>query len=247
MTIGQMTKQSENQIVPENVKCLSSRVKKMIVESFAAALTVATNDPNSSTYDKLVNSIVFDSTGTNRLKSFKVFSNDNVQFVALHLTNYNETNEVLAIASVNNIVSAYNNNLASSIPVSMITYPRETYVDIEYEVFTHKENIKFLTLNVKAIKSDATYVTNTYYIDIATMNISVSDSLQEFTPFIQWEKLDDPTDEEENGENTEIETPEQNGGENIVDQPNDDELPTTGTDSSYETGEQTENMPPLNG
>lgn len=194
MTIGKMSTSLPE--IPENVKCLSTRVKKMIIESFAAALTVATNDPTATTYDKLVNSIVFDSTGNNRLKSFKVFSNDNVQFVALHLTNYNETSEVLAIASVNNIVSAYNNNLASSIPVSMITYPREVYNNIDYEVFTHKENSKFLTMNVKSYKEDGTYVTNTYYIDVSTMNISMSDSLSEFTPFIQWEKIeeDDTTD-----------------------------------------------------
>lgn len=222
-----MTTINQIQEIPENVKCLSSRVKQMIIESFAASLIAATNDNTDVNYDKLVNSIVFDSLGKNCLKGFKSFSNSTSQFVIIHLSNYDELYEHLVLASYNNIVSAYNNNLASKIPVSMISFPKDTYKNIEYEVFSNKVNTKVLTLNVKAYKNDGEALTGTYYIDTSTSTISVSESLIELKPQLVWEKMAEDTDTD--GDGDDVVTEDNNGDEVIGDEPTDDNLENNDT------------------
>ncbi len=219
-----MTTINQIQEIPENVKCLSSRVKQMIIESFAASLITATNDNTDANYDKLVSSIVFDSLGKNCLKGFKAFSNSTSQFVIIHLSNYDELYEHLVLASYNNIVSAYNNNLASKIPVSMISFPRDTYKDIEYEVFSNKVNTKVLTLNVKAYKNDGEALNGTYYIDTTTSMISVSESLIELKPQLVWEKMAEDTNTDDNAGTT-----EGNDDEIVEDEPTDGNLENNDT------------------
>ena len=226
-----MTTINQIQEIPENVKCLSSRVKQMIIESFAVSLIAATNDNTGVNYDKLVNSIVFDSLGKNCLKGFKSFSNSTSQFVIIHLSNYDDLYEHLVLASYNNIVSAYNNNLASKIPVSMISFPRDTYKDIEYEVFSNKVNTKVLTLNVKAYKNDGEALTGTYYIDTSTSMISVSESLIELKPQLVWEKVAEDTDI--NGDD--VVTEDNSGDEVIGDEPTDNNLENTDTTDENDT------------
>lgn len=219
-----MTTINQIQEIPENVKCLSTRVKQMIVESFAASLVTATNDNTDANYDKLVSSIVFDSLGKNCLKGFKAFSNSTSQFVIIHLSNYDETHEHLVLATYNNIVSAYNNNLASKIPVSMLSFPRDTYKDIEYEVFSNKVKTNVLTLTVKAYKNDGETLNGTYYIDTSTSMISVSESLIELKPQLVWEKMAENTDTDDD------DTTEDNVNDEVVgDEPTDDNLENNAT------------------
>lgn len=221
-----MTTINQKPEIPENVKCLSSRVKQMIIESFAASLVTATNDTTDVNYDKLVSSIVFDNLGKNCLKGFKAFSDSTSQFVIIHLSNYDETYEHLVLATYNNIVSAYNNNLASKIPVSMISFPRDTYKDIEYEVFSNKVNKNVLTLSVKAYKNDGETLNGTYYIDTSTSMISVSESLVELKPQLVWEKM------AENAGTDDDDTTEDNVNDEIVEDKSttDDNLEDNGID-----------------
>lgn len=207
--------------LPNNVTCLSTRVKQMIMREFANNLIetdVSAEEAviNDTIYDKLAASIVVDSTTKKTLKRYELYEKSDSQFIIVTLHNHvgqdNIAYESIVFASIDNVIAAYNSNTATKIPTSFIRFPSTSYKSVSYEVFAHKDKTGIFTINVKAIGHDDEEVVGTYFIDTSTQTISVSESLFKVDPYLVWE------DDEETGSE---EVPEE-GTEDTVDEPVED-------------------------
>ena len=79
--------------LPNNVTCLSTRVKQMIMREFANNLIetdVSAEEAviNDTVYDKLAASIVVDSTTKKTLKKYELYDKSDSQFIIVTLHNH---------------------------------------------------------------------------------------------------------------------------------------------------------------
>lgn len=204
--------------LPNNVTCLSTRVKQMIMREFANNLIetdVSAEEAviNDTVYDKLAASIVVDSTTKKTLKKYELYDKSDSQFIIVTLHNHvgqdNIAYESIVFASIDNVIAAYNSNTATKIPTSFIRFPSTNYKSISYEVFAHKDKTGIFTINVKATGYNDEEDVGTYFIDTSTQTISVSESLFKVDPYLVWE---------DNGE----QIPKEENTSNVVDEPVED-------------------------